>query len=86
MSKLEHVNLFHYHGDKKEDTWVHLWWHLVLIVCALGAAIVSAHADWLWLFGGLYAIERSISKYIDNSNRNWLMHTLDWQECGDPDN
>jgi len=92
MGKLEHVNLFH-HGDKKEvyaafqrdldrDTWVQLSWRLVLLGCAVGAAVVSGHADWLWLF----AIERSISKYVDNSNRNWLMHAIDWQERGGSDN
>jgi len=96
MSKLKHVNLFQ-HGDKKgvyaafqrdldRDTWIQLWWHLVLVACAAGAAVVSGREDWLWLFGGLYAIERGISCYVDNSNRNWLMHAIDWQECGDPDN
>jgi hypothetical protein len=90
MKRLGHVNLFHY-GERQEvyaafqrdfnrDTWVQLWWHLVLVACALGAAVVSNHEDWLWIFGGLYAVERAISRFVDNSNRNWLMHAIDWQE------
>ena len=92
MRKLKHINLFEY-GDKKEvykalqdhfdrDTWIHLWWHLVFIGCAFGAAYVSNHMDWLWLFGGMYAIERAISRQIDSSNRNWFMHGVDWKESG----
>jgi hypothetical protein len=89
---LKHVNLFHYCENKKEvyaafqghynrDTWIQHWWHIVLIGCALGAVVVSGHKDWLWLFGGLHAMERAISCYVDNSNRNWLMHAIDWYEC-----
>lgn len=92
MNKLKHINLFEY-GDKKEvykalqdhydrDTWIHMWWHFVLLACALGAAFISEHMDWLWIFGGLYAVERAITRFIDNSNRNWFMHAIDWKENG----
>jgi len=47
---------------------------------AIGAAIFSNHADWLWLFGGVYAVERATTRFIDNSNRNWAMHVIDWVE------
>jgi hypothetical protein len=91
MAKLSHVNLFSY-GDKAEvyealqkdydrDTYVHSFWRLVLIGAAIGAAVISNHADWLWVFLGIYAAERSISKYLDNSNRNWAMHIIDWHEA-----
>ena len=97
MRTLKQLNLFHHCEDKKEvylafqrdfdrDTRIQLWWKVVLGGCAVGAAVVSAHADWLWLFGGLYAIERAISCYVDNSNRNWLMHAIGWREYGEPDN
>jgi hypothetical protein len=90
MRKLEHKNLFNY-GDKKEvyaalqrdfdrDTWIQLWWRLALVGCALGAVFISGHMDWLWIFGGLFVIDRSISIFVDNSNRNWLMHAIDWKE------
>ncbi|HEU0189237.1 MAG TPA: hypothetical protein VFQ97_04500 [Gallionella sp.] len=90
MAKAEHKNLFSY-GDKSEvyaafqrdidrDTWIQMLWHMALLGCALGAAFISGHFDWLWIFGGLYATERCISRFADNSNRNWLMHAIDWYE------
>jgi hypothetical protein len=90
MEKLGHKNLFGY-GDRTEvyetlqrdfnrDTWIQSFWHLVLMAMAFGAAVVSKHSDWLWLFGGLYAAERAIARFIDNSNRNWAMHVIDWLE------
>jgi len=92
MKKLKHINLFKYGGKKEvyqtlqdhydRDTWIHMWWHYVLLACALGAAFISDHMDWLWIFGGLYAVERAIARYIDNSNRNWFMHSIDWKESG----
>ena len=92
MKKLKHINLFKYGGKKEvyqtlqdhydRDTWIHMWWHYVLLACALGAAFISDHMDWLWIFGGLYAVERAIARYIDNSNRNWFMHSIDWKEAG----
>jgi hypothetical protein len=90
MAKLEHKNLFAY-GEKMDvyaalqrdygrDTWVHFFWRLVFIGSAIGAAFASGRFEWLWLFAGLYAVERSIACYIDNSNRNWAMHIIDWIE------
>jgi len=91
MSKLGHNNLFRHAAGRAEvyqtfqrdfnrDTWIQLFWHGVLLVMALGAAYVSDHTDWLWLFGGIYAAERAISRFVDNSNRNWAMHVIDWLE------
>jgi hypothetical protein len=90
MSRLKHTNLLAY-GDKSDvyaalqrdldrDTWIHLFWHAVFVVAALGSAFVANRPDWLWLFGGLYAVERAIARYVDNSNRNWSMHVIDWLE------
>lgn len=91
MAKLEHKNLFH-SGSSTEvyaalqnhynrDTWIHSLWQMVLFGCAIGAAVFSSHTDWLWIFGGLYAVERAITRYVDNSNRNWAMHVIDWMEA-----
>lgn len=91
MAKLEHKNLFH-HGSASEvyaalqrdfdrDTWIQAFWRLVLGACAAGAALLSNHIDWLWIFGGLMATERAIAAFIDNSNRNWAMHVIDWMEA-----
>lgn len=66
--------------DYDWDSKLQSLWHLVFFVCAAGAAYFAHHVDWLWLFGGLYAIERAIGRYIENSNRNWAMHVIDWVE------
>ena len=47
---------------------------------AVGAAIPSNHIDWLWIFGGLFSTQRAITTFMDNSNRNWAMHVIDWME------
>lgn len=91
MSKLGHNNLFRHAVDRSEvyeafqrdfnrDTWIQSFWHVVLVAMALGAAYISSHPDWLWLFGGIYAAERAVSRFADNSNRNWAMHAIDWLE------
>lgn len=91
MAKLQHVNL-HEHGDLKDvyaalqrdfdrDTWRHLFWHVVLAASAGGAVWIANQPDWLWLFAGLYAVERAVARAVDNSNRNWAMHLIDWQEA-----
>ena len=91
MAKLEHKNLFEF-GDSAQvyaalqqhynrDTWIHSIWQIVLLLCALGAVVISDHADWLWIFGGMYATERAVARFSDNSNRNWTMHIIDWIEA-----
>ncbi|MBI5041683.1 MAG: hypothetical protein HZB57_10950 [Gammaproteobacteria bacterium] len=91
MAKLIHKNLFHY-GDSSEvyaalqehynrDTWIHSLWQIVLFGCAIGAVVFSGHTDWLWICAGLYATERAITRFVDNSNRNWAMHVIDWVEA-----
>lgn len=91
MAKLQHKNLLHFGNssevyaslqeDYNRDTLLQSLWQMVLFGCAVGAAVFSNHADWLWLFGGLYAIERAIARFVDNSNRNWAMHMIDWIEA-----
>ena len=94
MAKLEHKNLFAY-GEKPEiyaafqrdfdrDTWIHVFWRFVLFACAIAAITASGHYDTVWIFAGLIATERALSKFIDNSNRNWTMHVIDWIEAGRP--
>ena len=90
MKTIQHTNLFLTEGkssvyarfqtDFNSTSWHQEIWKLVLLGCAAGAALVSSHPDWLWLFGGLLAVERAVSRYTDNSNRNWAMHVIDWIE------
>ena len=90
MANLEHKNLFA-HGDKAAvyealqrdyngDSWVQYFWSVVFVGSALGAVYLAHHPDWFWLFLGLYAVERQVARYGDNSNRNWAMHVIDWIE------
>lgn len=71
MRKLEHKNLF-LRGDVSEvytalqrdydrDTRIQALWQFALLGCAIGAAFLSNHFDWLWIFGGLYVTERAIT-------------------------
>jgi hypothetical protein len=92
MAKKVHQNLFNHVVDgKKEvyealqrdydkDTWRQLGWHAVFWICAVVGTRLTGHSDWLWIFGSIYAVERSLARYIDNSNRNWAMHVIDWME------
>lgn len=91
MAKLEHKNLFQnvdvsevyasLQRDYDRDTRIHALWQVALLGCAVGAALLSNHVDWFWIFGGLYAAERTITRFVDNSNRNWAMHLIDWIEA-----
>lgn len=97
MAKLTHNNLFFGgDGDRKSvyealqrdfnrDTWRQLGWRWVFALVAAGAAL-SGHEEWLWLFVGMYALERAHARFIDNSNRNWAMHVIDWIEHNRQDN
>ena len=90
MSVYRHNNLFEF-GDKAEiyqalqrdfhrDVRRREWWQLGFALCAIGAGTLSHHWDWLWIFAGLFLLERGLTLYIDNSNRNWTMHVIDWLE------
>lgn len=92
MAKKAHQNLFNHVADGKgevyqafqsdfdRDTWHQAAWHVVFWICAVVGTKMTGNSEWLWIFGALYAIERSLSKFIDNSNRNWAMHVIDWME------
>lgn len=54
---------------------------MVFFGCAGGAVLISKHVDWLWIFGGILAAERALAVFLDNSNRNWAMHLIDWIEA-----
>lgn len=93
MGKIGHKNLFQYtesrfgvyqtfQRDFDRDSWIQVFWRSVLISMAVGAARISGHFDWLWIFGGIFAAERALARYVDNSNRNWAMHVIDWLEHG----
>lgn len=95
MAKKSHSNLFRqvvdgkaevyqaFQNDFDRDTWHQLAWHVVFWICAIVGTRVTGHTEWIWIFGALYAVERSLSKFVDNSNRNWAMHVIDWMEHRD---
>lgn len=90
MTEIKHSNLFEhmdradvyrtFQRDLNTDATKHGLWHVALIFVATGAALISDRTDWLWLFAGLYVTERTISRFIEMSNRNWAMHVIDWME------
>lgn len=90
MKKLTHIKFFSAHNREEvyetfqdhynRDTIIHMLWDIAFMFCAVGAIFIGDHADWLWLFGGIYTAERKLSRYIDNSNRNWTMHVIDYLE------
>lgn len=90
MTSDMHDNLFQY-GDKADvyaalqrdcdrDAWRHLGWHAIFLGAAVGASQFADHPDWLWLFLGMFALKCALARFIDNSNRNWTMHLIDWLE------
>lgn len=91
MSAKGHINLFGYGNregvyaalqrDYHRDGWTEAWWALLFWGCALGAIYVSHHADWGWIFGAIFAVQRMLRVFIDNSNRNFLMHAIDWDDA-----
>lgn len=96
MNSAQHPNMFEF-GHRRAQIYAKLQenyatdvrhyslWEIVLIGCAIGAGVISHHWDWLWLFGGLFALSMRLSRFIDNSNRNWMMHLIDWLEHPDPE-
>jgi hypothetical protein len=98
MARLKHNNLFQTQGDRPEvyealqqnyntDTYIHGAWISVFFIAAIGGVVWAHHSDWIWIFMAIFAAERSLSRWIDNSNRNWAMHVIDWMERnreGDP--
>ncbi len=57
-------------------------------ILAMGASICFGLAlksgveqGWPWLIGGVAAAFCSLIYFIDNSNRNFYLHTVDWIEA-----
>ena len=92
MKILNHYNFLRSYGKDEtyeifqsnynRDTKIHLWWEIVFIIFALGGIVFTGNYEWIWLFGGMYALERKLSRFIDHSNRNNIMHLIDWMEEG----
>ena len=90
MKILKHFNFPNTYGKEEtykiyqehynRDTKIHLWWEIVFIIFAAGGIYTTGNNDLYWLFGGAYALERKLSRFIDNSNRNNMMHLIDWME------
>jgi hypothetical protein len=92
MKILKHYNFIHSYGKEEtynifqqhynRDTKKHLWWEIIFIIFAAGGIFTTGNYEWIWLFGGMFALERKLTWFIDNSNRNWTMHLIDWIEQG----
>ena len=71
-----------YQEHYNRDTKIHLWWEIVFFIFAVGGIYFTGNNDLYWIFGGMYALERKLSRFIDNSNRNHMLHLIDWLEEG----
>lgn len=90
MRKLQHVNLLERHskeevyaalqGHYDRDTYYVLWWKYA----ALAGVCVFIWRTQNWevipLVAAAYCLAKAVMKYVDNSNRNWAMHVIDWAE------
>ena len=91
--RFEHINLFHYYEKSavyeafqnhfNRDTYVQQFWSFVFIAFSAGAVFLAGKPEWVWLLGAVFAAERKLASFIDNSNRNWAMHMIDWNEQAD---
>lgn len=92
MVRSIHNNMFN-HGDKAQvyalllrqgarESRQSIFLQLLFAAIAIAGSIVSKHHDWLWIFAGFWVMEQSIWCFIDQSNRNWAMHVIDWMENG----
>lgn len=88
VKRMEHVNLLHY-GDKKgayqalqehfhRDGRIHMLWNLVYGLCAGYVVLYQHKMSFLPFFIAGFAIEQAVIFFIDQSNRNWAMHLIDW--------
>ena len=51
---------------------------LIAVGLLLIAAFQGLNDGWPWLMGALAALFQSLRVFIDNSNRHFMMHALDW--------
>lgn len=47
-------------------------------VCFVQALTSGAAEGWPWLIGGIASSVMGLIYFIDNSNRNFHLHTIDW--------
>ena len=57
---------------------------LTVAIALLAIALIQGPSDgWIWLIMGCGAMFVTLTFFIDNTNRNWTMHLIDWM--GNPD-
>jgi hypothetical protein len=91
MSRERHINLFA-HASSPEEVYAALQRDFrrdsrLLLVClalfgfaAYGTVHWSGHPEWGWLLSAGFSLFAALALFLDNSNRNWAMHVIDWVE------
>jgi hypothetical protein len=86
-----HVNMFH-HVESKEDVYAAFQQHYhrdgriigFLDIALIAFSVVGYYASWwgeVWTWLVAFGLVGSrMCYFIDNSNRNWAMHVIDWIE------
>ena len=89
---MKHENLFQYVGEAK-DVYAVMQSHIkrdsriFTVLCFIAglsflhAADVGANQGWGALLFGLVCALMAIVYFVDNSNRNFHLHTIDWIEA-----
>ena len=90
MKTLKHFNLPRNYGKKEtyeifqenynRDTKRCFWWEVIFGITFLGGMFITGNYEYAFVFLGMIAIERKLTYFIDNSNRQHLMHLIDWME------
>jgi hypothetical protein len=46
----------------------------------VSAAIQGVENGWPWFLGALWAMFMGLNYHVDTSNRNFMMHIIDWRQ------
>lgn len=87
-----HVNLFGYAEDSdavykamqdhmKRDHRYFNAWCIGMAICFLRSASLGVPDGWGWFLGGIACALCALVYFIDNSNRNFYLHAVDWYEA-----
>lgn len=91
MAEYKHSNLFNFAENAKEvystlqrdynkDTKIKIWSDTVSMISAGVFVYLSDDIKWFFFFLAIFALGNSLNFFIENSNRNWVMHLIDWIE------
>jgi hypothetical protein len=88
---VKHVNMFNHAAEKREvyealqshyerDSHVISYMDLAIVAFVIAALYFGWRDWWAWLIG-IGLVGSRMCFFIDNSNRNWAMHVIDWIEA-----